>query len=390
MKLIFSVTALFISIGLVAGGSAAFAQAADPNDLIRQLQPVGNTPNTLSVAPPSVIELNSATKDKILRRLAVSSGASRSVGPQVARPERINLAPGHEAEALSLLGKLPSVRVAVSFRGNSDALSPEAGILLATMSQALSDPSLAKFKFVIGVYTNSVGSNEYNKSLAQLRAQAIVNQLATIHGIAADRLFSYGFGRVPEPSSTDEVPPEGIQIVNLGNSVIDSGNDSGRATGVSEAPPTFVAHPHHHSASRTDHSASRTYHHLQAETHHHVRPEPPILHLTRLRPSRSHHRSIEADTLTPITPMQQVSPRVTGRPDIASRSSNSRGGGGSSGGGGGGSSGGGDGGSAGGGGGGSSGGASGQGGGIGSAGPGGHGVGGPGGQGGGSGGGSMR
>jgi outer membrane protein OmpA-like peptidoglycan-associated protein len=271
MKLIFSATALFISIGLDAGGSAAFAQAVDPNDLIRQLQPVGNTRNTQSVASPSVIEVNSATKDEILRR--VSSRASRSVGPQLTRPERINLAPGHEAEALSLLGKLPSIRVAVSFQGNSDALSTEAGILLATMSQALSDPSLVKSKFVIGVYTNSVGSNEYNKSLAQLRAQAIVNQLATIHGIAADRLFPYGFGRVPEPSSTVEVPREAIQIVNLGNSVIDSGNDSGRATGVSEAPPTFVAHPHHQGA-RPRQTTMRP----RQTT---VRPGPTTVHLGR-------------------------------------------------------------------------------------------------------------
>jgi outer membrane protein OmpA-like peptidoglycan-associated protein len=364
MKLIFSATALLISIGLEAGGSAAFAQAADPNDLIRQLQPVGNTPNALSVAPPSVMELNLATKDEILRRLAASSGASRSVGPQVTRPERINLAPGHETEALSLLGKLPTVQVAVSFQGNSDALSPDAGILFATIGQALSDPSLAKFKFVIGVHTNSVGSYEYNKSLAQLRAKAIVNQLAAIYGIAADRLFPYGFGRVPETSSTDEVPREAIQIVNLGNSVIDSGNGSGRATGVSEAPPTFVAHPYHHSASRTDHSASRTEHsagtdhssfrtnHRLAETHHHVRPEPPILHLTRLRPNHSHRRSIEANqtsTLTPVTPIPQpLPPPVVSRPDMVSRSGGGSGGsngggggGGSSGGGGGGSSGGG-------------------------------------------------
>jgi outer membrane protein OmpA-like peptidoglycan-associated protein len=352
MKLIFSATALFISIGLEAGGSAVFAQVADPNDLIRQLLPVENTPNTMGVVPPAVIELNLATKDEILKRLAASSGASRSVGPQLTRAERINLAPGHEAEALSLLGKLPSVQVAVSFQGNSDALSPEAGILLATMSQALSDASLAKFKFVIGVYTNSVGSYEYNKSLAQLRAQAIVNQLATIHGIAADRLFPYGFGRMPETSNTDEVPREAIQIVNLGDSVIDSGNgsviesgnDSSRATGVSEAPPTFVAHPHHHGAPRTDHSASKTdhnaswtYHHRLAETHHHVRPELPILRVTRLRPNQLHHRSIDANqtsTLTPITPIQEpLSPPVVGRPDISARSGGgSAGGGGSSGG----------------------------------------------------------
>jgi hypothetical protein len=201
---------------------------------------------------------------------------SAIVGSQFTRQERISFAPGHETEAISLRGKLPSVQVAVSFQSNSDALSPEAGILLATMSQALSDPSLAKFKFVIGVYTNSVGSYEYNKSLAQFRAQAIVNQLATIHGIAADRPIPYGFGRVPELSSTEEVPREAIQIV---NSVIDGGNGQGRATGVSEAPPTFVAHPHHHSASRSDHSASTTYHLRVAEAHR-IRPKPPVLHLT--------------------------------------------------------------------------------------------------------------
>jgi hypothetical protein len=132
IKLISSAAALFISIGLETAGSANFAQAADPNDLIRQLLPVENTRNTLGVPPPAVIELNLVTKDELLKRLAASYGASRSVGPQFARPERISLAPGHEAETLSLLGKLPSVQVAVSFQSNSDALSLEAGILLAT------------------------------------------------------------------------------------------------------------------------------------------------------------------------------------------------------------------------------------------------------------------
>jgi hypothetical protein len=163
---------------------------------------------------------------------------------------------------------------------------------------------------------------------------------------------------VIETSSTDEVPREAIQIVNLGNSVIDNGNGSSPAPGVSEAPPTFVAHSHHrtasrteNSASRTDYSASRTYHYRLVDTHHHVRPGVPILHLTsnlhltRPRPSQSHRGSIEAyqaSTLTPRTPTQQTPitpiqhtlapPAVgpVGMPDLAGRSggSNSGGGGG--------------------------------------------------------------
>jgi outer membrane protein OmpA-like peptidoglycan-associated protein len=337
MKRNLSAVTLLLSLVSQGSVSVAHAQEADPNEMIRQLLPV----DTITLAPSkkagsSTVELSLATKDEILRRLA-PVGASRGIDPHVVRIQKLSFVPGHEAETLTKLSTFPSIQVAVSFQGSSDALSPEAGALLTSLSQALSDPSLAKFKFVVGVHTNSIGSYEYNRSLAQLRARAIVDQLETAHGIASERLFPVGFGRLIEPSSGDKEPRESIQVVNLGNSIIDNGASPIRPTVVSQTRPIFVARHHIHAASRTEHRSA----HVQ-----HVRPTShTVYHVSPLRTLASHHRSIDAAPTGALTSVQQPKSSIEiPPPDLATRGSaggnggnggNSGNGGGGSGGGGG-------------------------------------------------------
>jgi len=112
---------------------------------------------------------------------------------------------------------LPSVQVAVAFQGASDALAPESGALLGALSQALTDPRVAASRIMIGVHTNAVGSDEYNLDLSTLRAKAIVDTLASVHGVARNRLIPFGFGRAVEGSVSNANAEERIQVVNLGS-----------------------------------------------------------------------------------------------------------------------------------------------------------------------------
>ena len=87
---------------------------------------------------------------------------------------------GHKSEVINAIRGLPSMQVAVAFQGASDALAPESGALLGDLGKALDNPKLANSRFVIGVQTNSVGSDEYNLDLSGLRAKAIADTLSTV------------------------------------------------------------------------------------------------------------------------------------------------------------------------------------------------------------------
>jgi outer membrane protein OmpA-like peptidoglycan-associated protein len=200
---------LFLSVS-----SVALAQSADNvNDMINKLVPKEATP-ALAPEVETVLTVQTATKDEILSRLGFS--ASRSLGKAPVQAQLPPFVKGRETELLAALKPLPSIQVAVAFQGASDALAPDAGALLGQLAQALTDSKLSASRVVIGVHTNSVGSDEYNLDLSSLRAKAIVDALAVMHGVSRDRLVAFGFGRIHDGASEGVMPDERIQVVNLG------------------------------------------------------------------------------------------------------------------------------------------------------------------------------
>lgn len=84
--------------------------------------------------------------------------------------------------------------------GKSD-LKPESTPALTEVAKLLAaDPSLKLW--VVG-HTDSVGGAEGNMKLAQARAEAVVRELATKHGIAAARLKGYGVGPLSPLATND-------------------------------------------------------------------------------------------------------------------------------------------------------------------------------------------
>jgi outer membrane protein OmpA-like peptidoglycan-associated protein len=103
-----------------------------------------------------VIPVQAATESEIVGRLAWSE--PRSVGGSTAAVRLPVIITGHESEVVGAIRGLPSMQVAVAFQGDSDALAPESGALLGDLGKALNNPKLANSRFVIGVHTDSVGS----------------------------------------------------------------------------------------------------------------------------------------------------------------------------------------------------------------------------------------
>jgi outer membrane protein OmpA-like peptidoglycan-associated protein len=237
-------------ISLLSASAYADSATTDVNSMVDQLAPKADA------APPSsaVLTVQTATEINVVERLQVS--ASRAVGgaAQAVRlpsPER-----GHELEILRSLAGRPAIEVAVNFQGGSDALAQESIEFLGNLAAALNNPKLAAQRFLIGVHTDLVGSDEYNLDLAGLRARAIAGALSQQFGVPSARLEPVGFGRVQgdEGSLGSQ-----IRVVNLGDFA------PAPAVAAPVAPVAKIVRPARpHVASTTPWNAHRAKHVVRA------------------------------------------------------------------------------------------------------------------------------
>lgn len=92
--------------------------------------------------------------------------------------------------------------VLVNFELNSALLTPQAAENLSQVATALKDDRLRDAKFVVEGHTDALGSNNYNDTLADERADAVAAYLVA-QGVSPDRMTALGLGesapRVPDP-----------------------------------------------------------------------------------------------------------------------------------------------------------------------------------------------
>ncbi len=160
-------------------------------------------------------------------RLAAPSGegtapaqAQSSTGPAATGQSRVASAKptAHATAPAEAAG--PSVNLTVNFPNGSADLTPEAMTTLDALGRALSSSDLASYRFRIEGHTDTVGSKEYNRSLSERRAEAVVNYIVTKFGVQASRLQAVGMGEegllVSTPEQTPEPRNRRVQVINLG------------------------------------------------------------------------------------------------------------------------------------------------------------------------------
>lgn len=190
---------LLCGTALVSPGQAQQVRSAD--QILRDLTPTaamlgGPTRGIRPVGPataPSAIVPSSATS-------AVTSAAPRA-------------APAAHAAA-------PTSNLPVQFPNGSAELTPQAVQALNELGKALSDASLATYRFRIEGHTDTVGSPEMNKQLSERRAQVVAQYLSSKFGIAATRMEPVGLGSehplVQTAQQTAEPRNRRVMVVNLG------------------------------------------------------------------------------------------------------------------------------------------------------------------------------
>jgi OmpA-OmpF porin, OOP family len=185
--------------GLVLGVLAVFAvpgyaQTAIPAaDIIDKLGATDGTAPDIDIA---------ALKQQAADRVKAKADAQQVKRPLIA-PQ---------------LTKLIQLRFDVVFDPDSSLIRPASYGMIGSLADALSDPKLRPYKFLIVDHTESGGRRDANLALSQRRADSIRDVLVSTFKISNKRLVSLGLGEEQLQDSSKPASPVNarLQIIAFG------------------------------------------------------------------------------------------------------------------------------------------------------------------------------
>jgi outer membrane protein OmpA-like peptidoglycan-associated protein len=159
------------------------------------------------------------TKEQIVERLMRTEPEplTRSLLPRGIKVGEGTGGTGGAATEPAPSGWIGDLRVTFPF--DSAEITPEARQTLDVLGQALTDGRLSADRFEIAGHTDGVGNENYNASLSDLRARAVVNYLSENFGISAERLLGRGYGEtyLADPEDPRDPANRRVEILNLGS-----------------------------------------------------------------------------------------------------------------------------------------------------------------------------
>nr|WP_294553789.1 OmpA family protein [uncultured Rhodopila sp.] len=193
--------AIFLSASLALAPAAGAQTNPSADELIRSLTPTAQSLRS------------SGTRG--LHRLAPASEAT-----QPAAQASPAIHPARHATADNRGADAASASLFVQFPSGSAELTPQAMAALDELGKALSSNALSNYHFRIEGHTDTVGSKEYNRTLSERRAEAVLAYIKQKFNVDGSRLTSVGLGSdhllVPTGDQTPEARNRRVQVVNIG------------------------------------------------------------------------------------------------------------------------------------------------------------------------------
>jgi outer membrane protein OmpA-like peptidoglycan-associated protein len=117
----------------------------------------------------------------------------------------------------ALIPSRPKVDLEINFDYNSAALSPKTEPQLNNLGKALTSDELAGSVIMLGGHTDAKGSDDYNQSLSERRAETVKRFLIEKYKIPAANLISAGYGKKGPKNPNDLFAAENrrVEIVNV-------------------------------------------------------------------------------------------------------------------------------------------------------------------------------
>jgi len=178
----------------------------------KKLRDIGRLPGALSLLALSLFVLSlfvlpmaagraqtaTPTAD-IIDRLAVEAEADIDVAAlrQQAADRikaRADPQPQKRAPIAPQLSKLPQIRFDVVFDPDTSLIRPASYQTIGSIADALTDPKLRPYRYLIVDHVESAGRRDHNLTLSQRRADSIRDVLITTFKVAPKRLQALGLG----------------------------------------------------------------------------------------------------------------------------------------------------------------------------------------------------
>lgn len=128
-----------------------------------------------------------------------------------------SLSSGDREQIAEIASKRPSIDLQINFDFNSAALTAKAEPQLNSLGQALTSPELAGAIIMLGGHTDAKGSNDYNQSLSERRADTVKRFLIERYKIPAENLVAAGYGetRLKDRAHPYAAVNRRVEIINM-------------------------------------------------------------------------------------------------------------------------------------------------------------------------------
>ena len=152
--------------------------------------------------------------------------------------KRVDIAPLKRPPLSPELNKLPHIDLDIQFNPDSPVIRPESYRTIARLADALTNPALMSFTFLIVGRTDANGRRDNNLALSQRRAEAIRDALVTTFKLSSKRILAVGLGeeQLVDANNPKAIVNQQTEIVTLREiaQVASSGSvkppETGRAT----------------------------------------------------------------------------------------------------------------------------------------------------------------
>jgi outer membrane protein OmpA-like peptidoglycan-associated protein len=117
----------------------------------------------------------------------------------------------------SIAKKKPSIDLEITFEFDSAVIGAQAMPQVTALGEALSSDELKGGTFLVAGHTDAKGSDSYNQSLSERRADAVKRFLSEKYRIDANKLVTVGYGESQLKASSDPFAGDNrrVQLVNM-------------------------------------------------------------------------------------------------------------------------------------------------------------------------------
>lgn len=128
-----------------------------------------------------------------------------------------SLSMGDRDHLAAIAADRPKIDLDINFDFDSAALTPRTEPQLHSLGKALTSDELAGSVVMLGGHTDGKGSDAYNQSLSERRAEAVKRFLIETYHVPAANLVSAGYGKEGYKNSSDPLAPENrrVEVVNM-------------------------------------------------------------------------------------------------------------------------------------------------------------------------------